>query len=73
MDKFERIKKVLADCLMVDESEITPEKRIQEDLGADSLDAVELVLCLEEEFGIDISDEDAEEVKTVQDIINLLS
>lgn len=63
---------VLFDNLGCDPAMIAPSARICEDLGADSLDEVELIMAFEQEYGIDILDEDAEEVKTVQDIITYL-
>ena len=61
----ERVKKIIAEQLGVEEDEVTSEASIVEDLGADSLDTVELVMALEEEFGIEIPDEDAEKILTV--------
>ena len=61
----ERVKKIIGEQLGVEEDEITPEASFVEDLGADSLDTVELVMALEEEFGIEIPDEDAEKILTV--------
>ena len=68
MADFEKIKAILVEQLGVDESEVTPEAHFIDDLGADSLDTVELVMALEEEFGIEISDEDAEKIQTVGDV-----
>ena len=65
---FEKVKKIIAEQLGVDESEITDESHFIDDLGADSLDTVELVMALEEEFGIEIPDEDAEKIQTVGDV-----
>ena len=67
-DVFEKVKAIIVEQLQVDESEVTPEAHFIDDLGADSLDTVELVMALEEEFGIEISDEDAEKVQTVGDV-----
>ena len=61
----ERVKKIIAEQLGVEEAEVTPEASCVEDLGADSLDTVELVMALEEEFSIEIPDEDAEKILTV--------
>ena len=61
----ERVKKIIGEQLGVVEDEVTPEASFVEDLGADSLDTVELVMALEEEFGIEIPDEDAEKILTV--------
>ncbi|MDR1016436.1 MAG: acyl carrier protein [Coriobacteriales bacterium] len=69
---FETVKKVLVDGLSVDESAVTPEASLTEDLGADSLDAVEMIMSLEEELGIEIPTEKAESVKTVQDMVDLV-
>lgn len=65
---MEKVKKIIAEQLGVDESEITNESHFIDDLGADSLDTVELVMALEEEFGIEIPDEDAEKIQTVGDV-----
>jgi acyl carrier protein len=69
----ERIKQIVAEQLGVDEDQVTPEASFMDDLGADSLDTVELVMALEEEFDIEISDEDAEKIQTVQDAIDYIS
>ena len=61
----ERVKKIIAEQLGVEEDEVTSEASFVEDLGADSLDTVELVMALEEEFGIEIPDEDAEKILNV--------
>jgi len=61
----ERVKKIIGEQLGVEEDEVTPEASFVEDLGTDSLDTVELVMALEEEFGIEIPDEDAEKILTV--------
>jgi acyl carrier protein len=61
----ERVKKIIGEQLGVEEDEVTAEASFVEDLGADSLDTVELVMALEEEFGIEIPDEDAEKILTV--------
>jgi len=66
---FDRVKKVVVDQLNVDSEEVTPEASFVEDLRADSLDMVELSMAFEEEFQVDIPDEDAEKIKTVQDAV----
>jgi acyl carrier protein len=68
-DTFERVKKIIVDRLGVDESKITLEASFKEDLGADSLDVVELVMELEDEFDMEISDEDAEKISTVGEVV----
>ena len=69
-DTFDKVKKIIVEQLGVDESEVTPEASITDDLGADSLDQVELVMAFETEFNIDIPDEEAEKIKTVGDAVN---
>ena len=70
MDVITKIKQIIAEQLGVDEPDIKTESHFIDDLGADSLDTVELVMALEEEFGIEIPDEEAEKILTVQDAIN---
>ncbi len=65
----ERVKKIIAEQLGVNENEITNESSFVDDLGADSLDTVELVMALEEEFSTEIPDEDAEKITTVQQAV----
>jgi len=67
MESMDRIKKIIVDQLGVDESKITENSSFVDDLGADSLDIVELIMAFEEEFDIEIPDEDAEKIKTVGD------
>jgi len=69
---LERVSKVIVDRLGVDESEVKLEASFREDLGADSLDVVELVMELEDEFDMEISDEDAEKIATVGDAISYI-
>lgn len=69
---FEKLKEILIDQLDVDESEVTLTADIQGDLGADSLDVVDLIMSLEDEFEIEIPDEVVENIKTVGDIVNYL-
>jgi len=68
----EKVKKIIVDQLGVDEGEVTPEAKFIDDLGADSLDTVELVMALEEEFGIEIPDEEAEKIVTVKDAVSYI-
>jgi acyl carrier protein len=68
----ERIRAIIAEQLEVQAEEIVPEASFADDLGSDSLDLVELVMAMEEEFGIEISDEEAERIQTVQDAINFI-
>ena len=72
MGTAERVKSVIADKLQVDIKEVKDNASLVDDLGADSLDAVEIIMDLEEAFGIKISDEDAEKVKSVDDAIALV-
>lgn len=65
---FEKLQDLIADQLDVDKDKITEDANIQEDLGADSLDVVDLIMAIEEEFDIEIPDEDVENIKTVGDI-----
>ena len=68
----EKIKQIIVDELGVDEAEVTENARFIEDLGADSLDLVELVMRFEEEFDIEIPDEDAEKIRTVKDAVEYI-
>lgn len=69
---YEEVKKVVVEQLGVSESEVTREASYVDDLGADSLDTVELVMALEESFGMEIPDEDAEKARTIGDTINYI-
>lgn len=72
-DIAERVKKIVIEHLGVDEAKVTDEARFVDDLGADSLDTVELVMAFEEEFGIEIPDDAAEKINTVKDAIDHIS
>lgn len=69
----ERVKQIVAEQLGVDEDQVTNQAAFMDDLGADSLDTVELVMALEEEFDIEISDEDAEKIQKVQDAVDYIN
>ncbi len=71
-ETLERVKKVIVEQLSVEEAEVTPQASLTADLGADSLDAVELVMAFEEEFGIEIPDEEAEKIQKVQDAVDFI-
>jgi acyl carrier protein len=68
-DTFERVKKIIVDLLGVEENQVTMEARFREDMEADSLDLVELIMALEEEFDGQISDEDAQKITTVGEVV----
>ncbi len=72
MSTFDRVKKVVVEQLDVAEDEVTPQASFVDDLGADSLDVVELVMGLEEEFDVEIPDEDAEKITTVQEAVTYI-
>ncbi|WP_456414470.1 MULTISPECIES: acyl carrier protein [Oceanithermus] len=72
MDILDKVKAVVVEKLGVEADKVTPEARFIEDLGADSLDIVELVMGLEDEFGLEISDEEAENIRTVGDAIKFI-
>jgi acyl carrier protein len=72
MDPFERVKAIIVEQLGVDPEKVTAEARFQEDLEADSLDLVELIMAFEDEFGGEISDDEAREIKTVDQAVNYL-
>nr|WP_294578249.1 acyl carrier protein [uncultured Thomasclavelia sp.] len=69
---FEKVKEIIVDSLGCDEDSVTLEANLKEDLDADSLDAVELIMAVEEEFDVEIPDETAAEMKTVQDIVDFI-
>lgn len=72
MDILEKIREIIVEQLDVDPEAVTPEATFLEDLGADSLDAVELVMEIENAFDISVPDEELEQLKTVQDLINVI-
>lgn len=72
MAVLDRVKKIIAEQLGIDEEDITPDASFTDDLGADSLDLVELVMAFEDSFDIEIPDEDAENIKTVADAVNYI-
>lgn len=72
MDVFETLKEIIVEELDVTPEQVTPEARFQEDLGADSLDVVELIMKIEEKFGIEVPDTDAEKIRTVQDAVKYI-
>ena len=72
MDTFEKVKGIIVERLSVDEKDVKEEASFIDDLGADSLDTVELVMALEEEFGLEIPDEEAEKITTVGDAVKYI-
>ncbi len=72
MSVEDKVKEIIVDQLSVDQGQVTPEASFTDDLGADSLDIVELVMALEEEFGVEIPDEDSEKIGTVQDAVKYI-
>ena len=73
MDVYEKVKEIIVEQLGVDEDKITPEARFREDLEADSLDLVELIMAFEDEFGGEISDDEAQQIKTVGKAVDYLT
>ncbi|MGL4394347.1 MAG: acyl carrier protein [Brevinema sp.] len=71
-DTFNKVKELIVDKLNVNSADVTEDASFVEDLGADSLDIVDFVMALEDEFGIDISDEDAQKIKTVRDAVDFI-
>jgi len=71
-DTFERLKVVVAEKLGADPKTLTPDTRFQEDLEADSLDLVELIMALEDEYGLHISDEDAQKIRSMRDAVEYI-
>lgn len=72
MEIFDRVKEIIVDQLGVDEEEVTPQASFVDDLGADSLDIVELIMAFEEEFDLEIPDEDAEKIAKVGDAVSYI-
>ncbi len=72
MNVQETLKEIIVEELDVTPEQVTPEARFQEDLGADSLDVVELIMKIEEKFGIEVPDTDAEKIRTVQDAVKYI-
>lgn len=72
MENFEKMKEILVDVLGANEEDIKPESKFVDDLGADSLDLVELIMSFEDKFGIEISDEEAEKIVTVKDALDYI-
>ncbi|MCH9055672.1 acyl carrier protein [Parathermosynechococcus lividus] len=70
---LEKVKTIVADQLSVDAEKVVPEASFADDLNADSLDSVELIMALEEAFNIEIPDEEAEKLKTVQDVLDFIT
>ena len=68
----ERVKEIVVEQLGVSADQVTPQSKFVDDLGADSLDTVELIMALEEEFGTEIDDDDAEKLQTVEDVIKYI-
>ena len=72
MKNEDKVKQIIADQLLVDVDDVTPGSNLIDDLGADSLDVIELVMQFEEAFDIEIADEDAENIKTVKDVLDYI-
>ncbi len=72
MSVADRVIEIICDQLTLDRAQVTPESSFLEDLGADSLDIVQLIMALEEEYGLEISDEEAEKIRNVRDIIDYI-
>lgn len=71
-DTFDKVKAVIVELLSIDEEKVTPTARFREDLEADSLDLVELIMAFEEKFGAEISDEDAQKINTVGEVVEYI-
>ena len=71
-DVFAEVKEIIVDLLGIDESKIKPESRFREDLEADSLDIVEMIMAMEDKFGSEISDEEAQKLATVSDVVKYI-
>ena len=73
MENFDKLKEILVEVLGVSEDDVKLESKFVDDLGADSLDLVELIMAFEDKFGIEISDEEAEKMVTVKDVLDYIS
>lgn len=73
MENFDKLKDILADVLGVDKDDVKPESKFVDELGADSLDLVELIMAFEDKFEIEISDEEAEKMVTVKDVLDYIN
>ena len=69
---FEKVKEIILDVITIDESKVTLDASLEQDLGADSLDAVEIIMLLEDQFGISLDDEATQNIKTVRDLVNFI-
>lgn len=72
-DTFDRIKKIIVDHIEIDESKITLQSSLSDDLGADSLDLVEIIMALEEQFEIEITDEEANNLTTIKEVVDFVN
>lgn len=73
MEIFDKVKEIIVKELKIDADKVKPEASLKDDLGADSIDAVEVIMALEDEFNISISDDAAQNIKTVQDLVDYIS
>lgn len=73
MEIFDKVKEIIVKELKIDAEKVKPEASLKDDLGADSIDAVEVIMALEDEFNISISDDAAQNIKTVQDLVDYIA